>query len=128
MTVTGCLVDARPDGDPVFAPVFLQHRPEHLVEILALQTHRTAKNAFLYRAELAQRAVRPAVAQEHARLETVRPDRSERERSHQSRRLEEHAAAARRWSDRALALGGFECRIELPHLEQPDSGPRRGQR
>ena len=77
---------------PVVAPVFLEHRPEHLVEIFAAAADRAAQHAFLHRAELAQRAVGAAVLQQHARLETMRADRAERERADQTRRFEEDAA------------------------------------
>ena len=106
----------RPDGDPVFAPVFLQHRPEHLVEVLAAQTHRAAENAFLHRTELAQRAVRPAVAHRHARLEAVRAHRSERERSDQSRRFDEHAHFALQGRSIPALLNEF---LRDPYLKLP---------
>src|SRR5262245_18563620 len=102
------LVDPWSDGNPVFAPVFLQHRPEHLIDVIAVQAHGTSEDAFLNGTELSQRAVRTAVAQQYPRLESVGSDRSERERSDQPREFQKHAAASPRGGDGAFPFGGFE--------------------
>ena len=115
-------VDPRRRRHPVVAPVFLEHRPEHLIEVFAAAPDRSAQDAFLHRAQLAQRAVGAPVLQQHARLEPVRAERAERERSDQARGFEEDAAAARRRRERALPFRGFEARIELTDLQDADDG------
>src|SRR5438093_8773701 len=76
-------VDTGYRGNPVLGPVFFQNGPEHLIEIICAATHGAAQDAFLHGAELAQRAVGASVLQQHARLEAMRADWSERERAHE---------------------------------------------
>src|SRR5436190_17641689 len=96
------------------APVFLEQRPEHLVEIRATAPERSPEDALLYGAELAQRAIRAAVLQQHTRLETVRADRVERKGPDQTSRFHENAGAARRGREHAFPFAGLERGIELP--------------
>src|SRR5438046_884178 len=79
------LVNARLSRDPMVGPVVLQQRPQHLIHVLASVADRAAKNPLLHGAQLPQRAVRASVLQQHARLETMRADRAERERRDQPR-------------------------------------------
>src|SRR5689334_13471216 len=106
------------------APVLLEHRPEHLVEVIAAAADRTTQHAFLRGAKFAECAVRAAVLQQHARFESMRPKRAERERADQARSFQEDAAAARRWRERAFPFSGFKTGIELPHLQKSDDGAR----
>src|SRR5947199_343288 len=57
-------MDARGTRPRVLAPVFPQHRPQHLVEILGAATDRSAQNPFLHRAELSQGAIGASVLQQ----------------------------------------------------------------
>src|SRR3954469_13801820 len=111
---------------PVIAPVFLQQRPEDLIEILAAAANGAPEHALLHRTELAQRAVAASVLRQHAGLEAMRAKRAERERTKEARGVEKQAAAARGGCDRTLPLRRFECRIELPHLREADDGSRGG--
>ena len=104
----------------MLGPIFFQNGPEHLIEIICAATHGAAQDAFLHGAELAQRAVGASVLQQHARLETMRADRSERERADEPGRVEKHARAARRRLQRRFPFGGFERGIELAHLYRAD--------
>src|SRR5207249_2526118 len=101
-------------------PILFQDRPEHLIEILAAATHRAPQDAFLHGAELAQRAVPASVLQQHARLEAMRANRSERERTDEPRGVEKQAGAARRRLQCGFPLAGFEHGIELAHLYRAD--------
>src|SRR2546427_849179 len=113
-------VDTGYRGNPVLGPVFFQNGPEHLIEIICAATHGAAQDAFLHGAELAQRAVGASVLQQHARLETMRADRSERERADEPGRVEKNARAARRRLQRRFPLGCFERGIELAYLDRAD--------
>src|SRR5438309_3962292 len=103
---------------PVFGPIVLQHRPEHLIDVFAGASRRTAKNAFLNGAKLPERAVGAAVLQQHARLEPMRAERPECERPHEPSGFEKGARAARRRRQRAFPFGRFKRRIEAPNLQR----------
>ena len=57
------------------APVLVQDRPQRLVEVFAVAEERLAQDAFLHRADLAQRAVAATVRDRRPGLEPVRADR-----------------------------------------------------
>src|SRR4051794_40863318 len=61
------------------SPVFVENRPQRLVEILAIAQERLPQDAFLQRTHLAERAVAATIRDRSTRLETVRPDDVERE-------------------------------------------------
>src|SRR6266571_1395329 len=60
-------------------PVFLQERPEDLVEVLAVAAHRAPEDPFLHGADLPERAVGAAVLQQHSRFEAMGADAAEGE-------------------------------------------------
>src|SRR5204863_6357345 len=60
-------------------PVFVQDRPERLIEILAVLEERLAKQSFLHGAHLLERAVSASVAHRRACLQPVNADGVERE-------------------------------------------------
>src|SRR5947208_16944375 len=109
---------------PVFAPVFLQDRPQHLIEVLGAAADRFTQHAFLHRAELAQRAVGPAVLQEDACFEPVNADRAERKRADEPGGFEKGARAAPGRSQRALPLGALPAQVDLTSLNEPGDRAR----
>ena len=102
------------------APVFLQHRPQDLVDVFAALPHRPTQDAFLDGAELPQCSVRAAVRNGNARFEAMRSERPECQRADQAGRLDEDARTASGRHDGALTHHGFERRVELPYLNESD--------
>src|SRR5258705_11207770 len=92
---------------PMVAPVLLEHRPEHLVEVFAAAADRTPKHALLRRAKLAEGAIGAPVLQEYTGLEAMRAERAEGERPHEAGRFQEDAAPPRPRVQRAFPFGGF---------------------
>src|SRR5262245_32464146 len=114
------LVNPWSGGHPQIAPVFLQQRPEHLVHIFAAAPDRLAQHAFLDGAEFSKGAIRAAVLERDASLETMHTNRAERERSNQPCGFEKHAGAAPRRRDRAFPLGALPAEVDLSGLYEAD--------
>src|SRR6187401_1895685 len=103
-------MDSWPDRNPVLAPILFEERPQHLINVFAVQPSRAAQDAFLDRAEFAEGGVRASVLHQHPRLKPPYADRTEREGSNQADGFEKDAGAARRGGQRAFPFGGLECR------------------
>src|SRR5258706_2236747 len=110
--------------NPMAAPIVFQDGPQYLIEILATTPNRFAQDAFLPRAELAQRAVGASILEHDACLEAIGADRFECERSDEARHIHKRAGAANRRSERDFPLGRLERWIELPDSRQTDDAAR----
>src|SRR4030095_15342530 len=77
-------------------PVFVENRPQRLVEILAVAQERLPQDPFLDRADLPQRAVAATVRDRSTRLEAVRSHDIEREVDDHLRAVDEGARAPER--------------------------------
>src|SRR6185503_5913018 len=101
-------MDSGAGRDPMLAPVLFQQRPQHLIDVLVVPPNRTAENAFLDGAELAERRVTAPVLEQHARLEPPRADSVEREGSGQTDCFDEDAGATRRRRHCAFPFPDFK--------------------
>src|SRR5688500_2521775 len=106
-----------PDGLRL-APVFLEDRPQDLIEIPAVALERAAEDAFLERADLAQRRIAAAVRGDRPGFEAVHADYAEREIDDGFCAFHEYAASPERRANRETPLRAAESRLELPHLKQ----------
>src|SRR6185436_16816735 len=128
------LVNSRPllrDPAALGLPVLVENRPQRLIQVLAVLQKGLAQNAFLHRADLAERTVAAPVADRGPRLETMHTDLFEREPDQQLGAFLEHAGAPVRRSDRKAPLGRAEAGLQLTQLEDPDrrvvAGERHGE-
>src|SRR5438552_3340535 len=111
-------MDARGGRDPMLAPILLEQRPQHLIDVLAVAAGRPPQNALFDGAELPERGVAAAVLEQHARFEPSRADRAEREGSDEADRFDENTGAARRRRHGAFPLRHFESRSQLSNLDK----------
>src|ERR1043165_377780 len=111
---------ARAPHSALRSPILVQDRPQCLVEVLAVAEERLAQDAFLHRADLAQRAVAPPVEDGGAGLEPVSLDDVERKVDDHARAIREHPRAPERRANREAPYGRAESGLELADLEDPD--------
>src|SRR6188472_422548 len=83
---------------------------------------RAAQDAFLDRADLAQRAVAAAVGDRRAGFEAMHADRVDREVDDHAGALGEDSRAPELRADRETPLGRQEARFERTQLEDADRG------
>src|SRR2546421_12908649 len=81
-------------GDPILAPVLLQHGPQRLIDVLAIAPNRAPQNSPFDSAEFPKRRIPSPVLKQHARFEPPRADHGEREGADQAYRFEEDTGAA----------------------------------
>src|SRR6188768_2460071 len=119
-TIAASSMDSWPDGNPVLAPILFEERPEHLINVFAVQPGRAAQDAFFDCAEFPESGVRAPVLHKHPRLQPPDPDLTERKGPDQTDGFEKDTGAARRRGQRAFPLGGLESRIHSTNLNQAD--------
>src|ERR1700731_2116093 len=86
-------MNSRGGRHPVVIPVFLEHGPQHLIEVLAAVADRSPQYALLNGAQLAQGAVGAAILKQAPRFEPMRAHVGEGERADQTRGFDENAGA-----------------------------------
>src|SRR5207245_10293531 len=106
-----------PDGLGLH-PVFVDDRPEHLIQVLAVLEERSPEHAFLHGADLSRRAIAAAVPDRRARLDSMYAHHLEREFEHELRPLEKEARAPVGRPDREAPLRPAEPGLERPDLEK----------
>src|SRR5262245_42860121 len=94
-------------------PVFVEDRPQRLVEILAVLEERPPQHAFLHGADLAKRAVAASVLQRGPRLEPVDAHRFEREPNEELGAVDERAGSPERRTESKSPLRRPETGFEL---------------
>src|SRR5437762_9233285 len=110
------------------APVVVEDRVQHLIDVLAVAPERLPQHRLLHGASLQQRAVAASVEDRGARLEPVHAERLEDELLHQLRAVFEYTGAPQCRADGKAPFGAAELAIELPHLENADRRVRALQR
>src|SRR5262245_23528994 len=98
-------------------PVLREHRPHHLVVVLAAPDERAPQNAFLNGADLAERAVAAAVQHHRSCLEPDDADGLERKVEHLCRAGHEEPGAPIGRSQRETPLRVREAGVQAAKLE-----------
>jgi hypothetical protein len=104
------------------APVAVQNREEHLIQVAAVPGEGLPQDCLLHGAKLEQRAVAPSVLHGSASFESSHAERVEREFEHEFRGVLENSRSPERRANGESPLGRVQTRVQIAHLKDSDCG------